>query len=257
MPIMDGYRATYTIRSTFPNDLAVRNTPIVAMTASAIQGDREKCQYAGMDDYLAKPVKKANLEKMLLKWAVEGKKKRAKLMIAPTQRAERPPNSRTTSSFTDDAKTPEEQLASEVDRLSFTRYKIQHSSESAGDRALRHQQNEEKAISLRDDALIESGDDPKHHLGRGLSDSGQHHNPEPTSATALTTENMHEFEQTFEKVDPLRRFKGQDPNASGEVESSLAATVGESVATDVASTGPASRVHNATGLPGSNSRRPG
>jgi len=38
------------------------------MTASAIRGDREKCQEAGMDDYLAKPVRSATLEKMLLKW---------------------------------------------------------------------------------------------------------------------------------------------------------------------------------------------
>jgi len=38
------------------------------MTASAIKGDREKCKEAGMDDYLAKPVRGGMLEKMLIKW---------------------------------------------------------------------------------------------------------------------------------------------------------------------------------------------
>lgn len=53
MPILDGYQATQNIRQqskTYP----IRVVPIVAMTASAIQGDKEKCMKAGMDDYLAK-----------------------------------------------------------------------------------------------------------------------------------------------------------------------------------------------------------
>ena len=51
MPIRDGYSATHAIRTEAPfQDLPdVRNVPIVAMTASAIQGDKEKCQQAGMD----------------------------------------------------------------------------------------------------------------------------------------------------------------------------------------------------------------
>lgn len=47
----------------------LRDIPVIAMTASAIQGNREKCHEAGMDDYLAKPVEKARLEEMLVKWA--------------------------------------------------------------------------------------------------------------------------------------------------------------------------------------------
>jgi CheY-like chemotaxis protein len=47
----------------------LRDIPVIAMTASAIQGDKEKCHGAGMDDYLAKPVEKARLEEMLVKWA--------------------------------------------------------------------------------------------------------------------------------------------------------------------------------------------
>jgi CheY-like chemotaxis protein len=71
MPIMDGYRATHTIRTAEPFREQIRDIPIVAMTASAIQGDKEKCQKAGMDDYLSKPVRGPVLEKMLLKWTME------------------------------------------------------------------------------------------------------------------------------------------------------------------------------------------
>lgn len=70
MPVIDGYRATHVIRHHSPYRLVMRDIPIVAMTASAIQGDREKCQRAGMDDYLAKPVKGKTLEKMIVKWAL-------------------------------------------------------------------------------------------------------------------------------------------------------------------------------------------
>lgn len=105
MPEMDGYSATRAIRSgsllppsrnspspsPSPDPTAKKTTtsapksprrlmasqkardwllqvPIVAMTASAIQGDKEKCRDAGMDDYLAKPVRGTTLEKMLVKW---------------------------------------------------------------------------------------------------------------------------------------------------------------------------------------------
>jgi CheY-like chemotaxis protein len=55
MPILDGYDATREIRR--HNDPAVRNVLVIAMTASAIQGDRERCLEAGMNNYLAKPVR--------------------------------------------------------------------------------------------------------------------------------------------------------------------------------------------------------
>lgn len=77
MPIMDGYRATHIIRHTTPFSTLpmIQAIPIVAMTASAIQGDREKCEEAGMDDYLAKPVTGKEMEKTLLKWVLNKKKK--------------------------------------------------------------------------------------------------------------------------------------------------------------------------------------
>lgn len=70
MPVIDGYHATHLIRRHDPYKSACGTIPIVAMTASAIQGDREKCMSAGMDDYIAKPVNGKTLERMLDHWAV-------------------------------------------------------------------------------------------------------------------------------------------------------------------------------------------
>jgi CheY-like chemotaxis protein len=67
MPEMDGLQATAVIRDT---DSAVLNhlVPIVAMTANATKGAREQCLEAGMNDYLAKPVKKQELAEILDRW---------------------------------------------------------------------------------------------------------------------------------------------------------------------------------------------
>jgi CheY-like chemotaxis protein len=70
MPIIDGYKCTHLLRHHLPYKTLVHDVPIVAMTASAIQGDREKCTKAGMDDYLAKPVRGVILEKMLIRWCL-------------------------------------------------------------------------------------------------------------------------------------------------------------------------------------------
>ncbi|EQK99227.1 ATPase-like, ATP-binding domain protein [Ophiocordyceps sinensis CO18] len=68
MPVIDGYKCTHLLRHHPPYKTLLQDVPIVAMTASAIQGDCEKCKKAGMDDYLAKPVTKNILEKMLIRW---------------------------------------------------------------------------------------------------------------------------------------------------------------------------------------------
>lgn len=68
MPVIDGYKCTHLLRHHLPYKAFVSDVPIVAMTASAIQGDREKCVKAGMDDYLSKPVTMSILEKKLVRW---------------------------------------------------------------------------------------------------------------------------------------------------------------------------------------------
>ena len=67
MPEMDGYEATRLIRIPATGALNPR-IPIVAVTAGAMAGDRQKCMEAGMDDYLSKPVEPAKLARMLDKW---------------------------------------------------------------------------------------------------------------------------------------------------------------------------------------------
>ncbi len=67
MPRMDGYTATQRWR-TLEGERGARAVPIVAMTANAMAGDREKCLAAGMNDYLSKPLSRARLEQTLLRW---------------------------------------------------------------------------------------------------------------------------------------------------------------------------------------------
>ncbi len=72
MPVMDGFRATELVRErerrTVKSGKSVRRLPIVALTAHAISGDRDRCVAAGMDDYLSKPFARESLIAILNRW---------------------------------------------------------------------------------------------------------------------------------------------------------------------------------------------
>jgi two-component system sensor histidine kinase/response regulator len=84
MPGMDGFEATRRIRGEEGDD---HRTPIIAMTASAMKGDRERCLEAGMDDYVSKPVTPQSLEAVLKRWIDV----QVEPAPTPTRRASSPP----------------------------------------------------------------------------------------------------------------------------------------------------------------------
>jgi CheY-like chemotaxis protein len=68
MPRLDGLEATRRLRAREAQD-GLQHLPVVAMTAHALDGDRDKCLEAGMDDYLSKPVQLGELERLVRRWS--------------------------------------------------------------------------------------------------------------------------------------------------------------------------------------------
>ena len=70
MPEMDGYEAARRIGAKWAGDAAARPR-IIAMTGNAMQGERERCLEAGMDDYISKPVRIEELKALIKRWGVK------------------------------------------------------------------------------------------------------------------------------------------------------------------------------------------
>ena len=66
MPVMDGLTATQEIRKWEQGKGC--HIPVIAMTANAMEGDKEKCLEAGMDDYVAKPIRREDIFELVEKW---------------------------------------------------------------------------------------------------------------------------------------------------------------------------------------------
>jgi CheY-like chemotaxis protein len=129
MPEMDGFEASSEIRRS--EQAQDRNrTPIIAMTANAMHGDREKCVAAGMDDYLVKPMKPEDLEETLKKW------------LPPTGVASRSASApidldRLTATFGEDRKIIDELLAIYLDTTPPLLERLKHLVERQDDAAAR------------------------------------------------------------------------------------------------------------------------
>ena len=82
MPVLDGYAATEIIRQ---REIATgRHLPVIALTANAMRGDRERCQAAGMDEYLAKPYSGDELLAVLARWLPAERRRPAQITPSPT-----------------------------------------------------------------------------------------------------------------------------------------------------------------------------
>ena len=79
MPVMDGVTATIEIRK----QSALSDLPVVAMTANAMQADRDKCLAAGMNDHIAKPIEPEDLWKSLLQWIAPRQPGMAPVQVGP------------------------------------------------------------------------------------------------------------------------------------------------------------------------------
>ncbi len=245
MPVLDGCRATHYIRhhspfSTLPD---IRALPIVAMTASAIQGDREKCVRAGMNDYLSKPVKGPILEDMLLKWALEGKRPNWPLEFPETRSSDHGsvcdhPSSCSVSEPSDSVPSPD--LRKQETPVSVQT--PQATANIASRRGLQRDNSLEQASYARNDKLLAASEPNPGRLRISLPSPKPYMRPGPGS-TPLTLENMarlnrenreHEvnpFEYPFACASEINESESLDPASQAPSPRAMGENASESPAT--------------------------
>ena len=108
MPVMDGFTATATIRERERQTQAAR-IPIIALTANAMEGDRDRCLAAGMDDYLSKPFSQQSLSEILARWCWPRDQSH------PKAHASRP-NEKTDAGEGDTSHTPQSPSPAQINR---------------------------------------------------------------------------------------------------------------------------------------------
>ncbi|KAL8994459.1 MAG: hypothetical protein Q9169_005583 [Polycauliona sp. 2 TL-2023] len=207
MPLLDGYAATHEIR----HHSHFRTTPIIAMTASAIQGDKEKCQKAGMDDYIAKPVNREHLETMLLKWAAESKRKAHRAQTHPSiDQSIHKHNENSTGNVSDPSSSNlniATTSSSDNEKNNTAVRDLKSSSalsriESEGDQGLKRAEAEEKAHSLRDDKLLAASGNSYFPNDSSINPILHAHHQAHTSiapAAALTEANISQLDRAHDQ----------------------------------------------------------
>lgn len=222
MPVIDGYQATHLIRHHAPYKISARDIPIVAMTASAIQGDREKCQKAGMDDYLAKPVKGKALEKMIVKWAINRRTSRTPGSSDQEGSVCSEPGDNICQMGNDlsldqenqrPGPSPNSQLIPPRPTLS-ERQNSHHltlpGTESEGDRAHHREEAEAKAVELRDEKLVGAAGPGDGHVAKN--------DERPVPSLELTVENMGKLDREVRTHSRTRRMRRESTGDSTGVE---------------------------------------